>query len=60
MDEVIVVLAGEGRVRLNVSQVFPDDTVLRDAYSGAVSMVSYGEVSFVASSAGVLLLERLE
>ncbi len=59
MDDVIVVLGAEGRTRLNVSHVFPDDTVLRDACSGHIAIVSYGLISFPAGPLGVLLLEEV-
>ncbi len=59
-DEVIVVLGASGKVRLNVSRYFPDDTVFRDAYTGKISMVSFGEVSFQAGKQGVLLLEPIQ
>jgi len=47
-------------VRLNVSKVFPNDTVMREAYSGKLSIVSYGEVEFQAGEDGILLLEPLK
>ncbi len=57
-DDVIVVMGAEGRTRLNVSRVFPDDTVLRDAYTGKIAIVSYGLVTFLPGPQGVLLLEE--
>ncbi len=59
-DEVIVVIGASGRVRLSVSRYFPDDTVFRDAYTGKISMVSFGEISFQVAKQGVLLLEPLQ
>lgn len=56
-DRVIVVLGATGRTRLNVSHVFPDDTVLRDPVTGHIALVSYGQVTFPAG--GLLLLEEV-
>jgi alpha-amylase len=58
-DDVIVVMGAEGRTRLNVSHVFPDDTVLRDAYTGKIAIVSYGLVTFAPGPQGVLLIEEV-
>jgi alpha-amylase len=58
-DKVVVVLGAEGRTRINVSRFFPDDTALRDAYTGKVSIVSFGMVSFPAHERGILLIEEL-
>jgi alpha-amylase len=60
MDEVIVVMGASGKTRVNVTKVFPDDTVLRDANTGNIAIVSFGEVEFQAGENGVLLLEPLE
>ncbi len=59
-DVVLVVLGAEGRVRLNVSSIFPDDVALRDAVSGAVALVSFGQLSVPASEAGIMLFELME
>lgn len=59
-DDVVVVLgASNERVRLNVSRVWPDDTALRDASTGKVAIVSYGQVTFTAGPSGILLLEEI-
>jgi hypothetical protein len=57
IDEVLVVLGASGKMRLNVSVVFDDDTVIRDAYTGKVGLVSYGQVRMTAHENGVMLLE---
>jgi len=57
-DKVVVVLGATGRVTVNVAHVFPDDTLLRDAYTGRTAMVSFGMVTFEAHPNGVLLLEE--
>ena len=59
-DQVIVVLGAEGRTRLNVSVVWPDDTVLRDAYTGKISIVSFGQITLNADPSGVMLLEEVK
>ncbi len=60
VDKVIAVVGASGRTRINVSRVFPDDTALRDALSGKISMVSYGMVSFRNTGNSILLLEVAE
>ena len=59
-DEVVVVMGASGRTRINVSVVWPDDTVLRDAYTGSVSIVSFGQVTFTADPSGLLLIEEVK
>jgi len=59
IDEVVVVLGATGLVRLHVSVVFDDDTVLRDAYTGKVALVSYGQVRVNAHENGIILLEEV-
>ena len=60
VDEVLVVLGAQGEVRLNVSVVFDDDTILRDAYTGNVGFVSYGQIRLTAHEHGVMLLEEVK
>ncbi|GMQ80791.1 MAG: hypothetical protein BMS9Abin05_0220 [Rhodothermia bacterium] len=60
VDEIIVVMGATGRTQLNVRKYFPDDTILRDAYTGKISMVSFGEAAFEAGENGVLLLETVQ
>ena len=60
VDEIIVVMGATGRTQLNVRKYFPDDTILRDAYTGKISMVSFGEAAFEAGENGVLLLESVQ
>lgn len=59
-DVVLVVLGAEGRLRLNVSSIYPDDVVVRDAVSGAMALVSFGQLSLPASKEGIMLLEIVE
>ncbi len=58
-DQVLIATGAEGRTRLNVSIVWPDDTVLRDAMTGNVGFVSFGQVSLTSHPSGLLLLEAL-
>ncbi|TDI70091.1 MAG: hypothetical protein E2O85_04385 [Bacteroidetes bacterium] len=60
VDEVLVVLGASGKVRLKVSLVFDDDTILRDAYTGKIAMVSYGQILLPAHENGVMLLEEVK
>ena len=59
IDQVIVVLGATERVRLYVTRIFPDDTILRDAYTGKISIVSFGEITFEPHENGVLLIEEV-
>lgn len=59
-DMILVVIGAEGRIRLNVSSIYPDDVVLRDAISGAIALVSYGQLSLQASEGGLMLFELME
>jgi alpha-amylase len=56
-DQVVIATGASGRTRLNVSIVWPDDTVLRDAMTGAVVFVSYGQISLTPHPSGLVLLE---
>lgn len=60
IDHVIVIVGAVEKVRLNVSRIWPDDTILRDAYTGKISMVSFGTVNFQPHANGVLLIEEME
>lgn len=59
-DEVIIVMGASGRTRVNVSIVWPDDTVLRDAYTGSVAIVSFGQANFTADPSGLILIEEVK
>ncbi len=58
-DQVIIVTGAEGRTRLTVSIVWPDDTVLKDAMTGSVGFVSFGQVSMTPHASGLMLLEAV-
>ncbi|MDA0683173.1 MAG: alpha-amylase family glycosyl hydrolase [Bacteroidetes bacterium] len=58
-DQVVILDKALGKTRVNVSIVWPDDTVLRDAMTGSISIVSYGQVSFTAHPSGLMLLEEV-
>ncbi|GIV57192.1 MAG: hypothetical protein KatS3mg042_0105 [Rhodothermaceae bacterium] len=59
-DRVVVALGAAGATRLNVSHAFPDDTVLRDALTGRIGIVSYGMISVAPHASGVILLEEVK
>jgi aminopeptidase C len=59
-DQVGVVIGGEGRMHLNVSKMFSDNTILRDAQTGETTFVSYGMVAVDANDGGVILLEEVQ
>lgn len=58
-DQIMIATGAEGRTRLKVSIVWPDDTVLRDVMTGNVGFVSFGEVSMTPHPSGLMLLEVL-
>jgi len=58
-DQVVIVMGAAGKTRINVSIVWPDDTLLRDAYTGNIAIVSFGQVTFDADASGILLLEEM-
>jgi alpha-amylase len=56
-DRVVVALgAGSGTIRVPVGEVFPEGSLVRDAYSGTTGVVADGAVS-VDTNSGVVLLE---
>lgn len=60
-DHVVVVMgASDGRTRVNVSRIWPNDTVLRDAYTGNIAIVSFGQVTFKADPSGLILMEEIK
>lgn len=58
-DQVIVAAQANGRTRINVSLVWPDDSVLKDVMTGKMVFVSYGEVSVTPHPSGIILLEEV-
>lgn len=56
-DDVIVVLGASGTQTINVSSVFNDGSIVRDAYTGAEATVQNGTVTITPDSNGVILLE---
>lgn len=58
-DQVIIATGAEGRTRLNVSIVWPDDTVLKDAMTGKMAFVSFGQISVTPHPSGLVLLEEV-
>ncbi len=58
-DDVVVVIGAEGKTPVNVSTVFADNTILRDAYSGKTTFVSYGMVYVDPVAGSPVLLEEV-
>lgn len=59
VDDAVVVVGAEGRAAINVSRVFADDTLLRDAVTGATAFVSFGMATFEADPSGIILIEEV-
>ncbi|NND73163.1 MAG: alpha-amylase [Rhodothermales bacterium] len=57
-DEAVIVIGAKGRTRINVSKSFGDDSLVRDAYSGKTSLVTFGFVTLTADPSGIMLLEE--
>lgn len=60
LDEVVIVLGAEGKIRINVASVWTDDTVVRDAVTGRIAIVSYGQATLMPGDSGIVLLEELD
>ena len=58
MDRVVVVMGAQGRVRLNVAALFPNDTVLRDTVTGRIALVTFGQLAFTPDPSGLALFEE--
>lgn len=58
-DRVVVVFGASNNTTVNVSRVFPDNTLLSDALTGRTAFVSFGMASFDAGSDGILLIEEI-
>lgn len=59
-DRVVVVLGASGSTNVNVSAVFPDNAIVRDAYTGNVGFVGYGLVTLESHPSGIMLLEEVQ
>ncbi|MFC5704234.1 carbohydrate binding domain-containing protein, partial [Cohnella faecalis] len=58
-DKVVVAVGASGSTQVNVSGVFDDGAAVRDAYTGAETVVSGGKATFTANGNGVILIEEL-
>lgn len=58
-DQIIVASDVSGRTRINVSLVWPDDSVLRDVMTGKLIFVSFGEAALTPHESGLVLLEEV-
>lgn len=59
-DDVVVVMGAEGRTTVKVAHAFADDSVVRDAMTGRIGLVTYGTVALEAHASGLMLIEALE
>lgn len=59
-DDVVVVIGANGKTSVNVSTIFADNTILRDAYSGKTTFVSYGMVYVEPAEGSPVLLEEVK
>jgi len=59
VDRVVVVMGAKERTRLNVARIWPDDVALRDAMTGRIALVTFGQVTFTPGPSGILLIEEL-
>nr|BAG70894.1 alkaline, thermotolerant, and maltotetraose-producing amylase [Halalkalibacterium halodurans] len=57
-DRVVVVVGASGETTIDVSSVFSDGQQVRDFYTGNVTVVENGHVTFPAHRNGVILIER--
>ncbi len=57
-DSVVIATGASGSTAVTVSPVFADGTSVRDAYTGATTVVSGGKATFTAGSRGVILIEQ--
>ncbi|GIP09891.1 hypothetical protein J1TS5_20610 [Paenibacillus macerans] len=58
-DKVVVAMNASGSTAVNVSPVFPDGTLVRDAYTGNEAVVSGGTATFTAGANGLILIEQI-
>ncbi|XID95592.1 carbohydrate binding domain-containing protein [Paenibacillaceae bacterium WGS1546] len=58
-DAVVVAVGASGSTAIDVGSVFPDGTLLKDAYTGATAVVAGGRVTFAAHANGVILIEEI-
>lgn len=58
-DRIVVVLGASNNTTVNVSRIFPDNTLLSDALTGRTAFVSFGMASFDAGPEGIILIEEI-
>ena len=58
-DRIVVVLGASSSTTVNVSRIFPDNTLLSDAMTGQTAFVSFGMASFDPGSEGIILIEEV-
>ncbi|GIP52815.1 hypothetical protein J42TS3_18500 [Paenibacillus vini] len=57
-DKVVVVVGASDPTKVNVASVFPDGTLVRDAYTGNEVIVSGGFATFTPGATGLILIEQ--
>lgn len=58
LDKVVCEVGGSGTISVNVSGVFADGTLVRDAYTGNTAKVSNGTATFTDGGNKVILIEK--
>lgn len=59
-DKVACVIGAENETNIDVSSIFEDGVIVRDAYTGNTAKVTSGKVIFKAHKNGVILIEEVK
>ncbi|WP_160690765.1 alpha-amylase family glycosyl hydrolase [Clostridium sp. C2-6-12] len=59
-DKVICVIGAEEEINIDVSSIFEDGEIVRDAYTGNTTKVKNGKVVFKPHKNGVILIEEMK
>lgn len=59
-DEVICVIGAKEETNIDVSSIFEDGAIVRDAYTGNTAKVKNGKVVFKSHKNGVILIEEVK
>ncbi|MWC30933.1 carbohydrate binding domain-containing protein [Paenibacillus sp. MMS18-CY102] len=60
MDKVVVAAGASGTVDVTVAGIFEDGEAVRDAYTGAETVVAGGKARFTAGTNGLILIESVK
>ncbi len=58
-DDIVAVIDASGTTSINVSGIWSDGTLLRDAYTGNIATVMGGNITFTAHTNGLILIEEV-